>query len=211
MIAKFIFKRLVWFQDRNALCHSSLCPQCLHHHSLLCSYFSISLSLSIDVFGVPLISTFPARAKSLTFSDRVPSLACILGLSSPNNQDPWLPSNIAPHAMMSPHRQWRKQLLRIFGPELVRINELIKTARSAVKKTARSAVFFCFAASAAKFRKHDFSSASEKAFLGGLGDIFGCSIPSKKRRFSIEQFTRFLSTVSSQRRATRSDVSFQTK
>jgi len=32
-----------------------------------------------------------------------------------------------------------------------------------------------------------------------------------KRRLSTQEFTRFLSMVSSQRRATRSDVSFQTK
>ena len=31
-----------------------------------------------------------------------------------------------------PSYQWIKQLLRIFGPELIRINTLIKTARSAV-------------------------------------------------------------------------------
>ena len=42
--------------------------------------------------------------------------------------------------------QWRKQLLRIFGPELIRItlfvNLLIKPAQSAVfEKTARSTVF----------------------------------------------------------------------
>jgi len=37
-----------------------------------------------------------------------------------------------------------KQLLRIFGPELIRINELIKTARSAVLKnrTERGVVFY---------------------------------------------------------------------
>jgi len=51
---------------------------------------------------------------------------------------------------------------------------------------------------------------SERAFPVFFGDIFGCSTPSKKSCFSTEEFTRFLSTVSSQRRATRSDVSFQT-
>jgi len=44
-----------------------------------------------------------------------------------------------------------------------------------------------------------------------FGDIFGCWTPSKKRCFSTQEFTSFLSTVSSQRWATRSDVSFQTK
>ena len=37
--------------------------------------------------------------------------------------------------------QWRKQLLRIFGLELIRINELMKTARSAVLKNRASAVY----------------------------------------------------------------------
>jgi len=97
--------------------------------------------------------------------------------------------------------QWITQLLRIFGPKLIRINLLIKTVRSAG---------FFFPASVAKFWKHDISSASERAFPGFFGDIFSCSTLSKKRCFSTEEFTRFLSTVSSQRRATRSDVSFQT-
>jgi len=109
--------------------------------------------------------------------------------------------------------QWRKQLLRIFGPELIRINwlinSLIKTARSAVSKN-RAERGFLFAASAAKFWKHDISSASERAFPGFFCDFFGCSTLSKKRYFSTQEFTRFLSTVSSQRRTTRSNVSFQT-
>jgi len=54
-------------------------------------------------------------------------------------------------------------------------------------------------------------AASERAFPVFFGDIFGCSTLSKKRCYSTEEFTRFLSTVSSQRRATRSDVSFQVK
>jgi len=60
------------------------------------------------------------------------------------------------------------------------------------------------------FWKHDTSSASERVFPGFFGNIFGCSTLSKKRRFSTQEFTRFLSTVSSQRRTTRLDVSFQT-
>jgi len=68
-----------------------------------------------------------------------------------------------------------------------------------------------FAASAAKFWKRDIRSASERAFPVFFGDIFGCSNPYKKRCFSTQEFTRFLSMVSSQHRAMRSDVSFQTK
>jgi len=99
-----------------------------------------------------------------------------------------------------PIRQWRKQLLRTFGPELIRINELInsliKTARSAVSKNRAERSFFFFPASAAK---HDISSASQRAFPGFFGDIFGCSTLSQKRCFRAQEFTRFLSTVSSQR------------
>jgi len=165
--------------------------------------------------------------------------------------------------------QWRKQLLRIFGLELIRINELIneliKIARNALLKNRTDCDYFSFqirdlvtdavhrarvlyssacaalpacclgirimpiqaqsshlftelsdyhkccktpdykywiptlvkvAASAAKFWKRDISSATEKAFPGFFGNIFGCSTPSKKRCFSTQEFTRFLSTVS---------------
>ena len=86
--------------------------------------------------------------------------------------------------------QWRKQLLRMFGPEFIGINSLIKTARSAVSKNRVERDFF-FAASNAKFWKRDISSASERAFPGVFDDIFGCSTPSKKSCFSTQDFTRF--------------------
>jgi len=38
--------------------------------------------------------------------------------------------------------QWRKQLLRIFGPELIQMNGLIKTAWSAVSKNRTERDFF---------------------------------------------------------------------
>ena len=38
--------------------------------------------------------------------------------------------------------QWIKQLLRIFGPELIRINSIVKTARSAVLKIRAERGFF---------------------------------------------------------------------
>jgi len=49
------------------------------------------------------------------------------------------------HTITHTHNQCIEQLVRIFGPELIRINELIKTARSAVSNTLRyqkPAVFF---------------------------------------------------------------------
>jgi len=80
-----------------------------------------------------------------------------------------------------------KQLLRIFGPEIIRINSLINIARSAVSKNRG----FFLAASAAKFWKRDTSSASERASPGFFGEIFGCSTPSKKRC----QYTRIHSLL----------------
>jgi len=98
--------------------------------------------------------------------------------------------------------QWSKQLFRIFGPKLIRINWLTKTAGSAV----------FFAVSAAKFWERDMSSASEKAFPNFFGRYFWLLNSLQKRGvLSTQEFTHFWSAVSSQRRATRSDVSFQTK
>jgi len=51
------------------------------------------------------------------------------------------------------------------------------------------------------------SSASERAFPGDLGDFFGCYTLSKKICFSTQEFTNFLSTAPSQRRATRIQTS----
>jgi len=54
---------------------------------------------------------------------------------------------------------------------------------------------FFFAASFANFWKRDISSASESAFLGFSGDIFGYSISSEKRCLSTQEFACILSTV----------------
>ena len=64
-------------------------------------------------------------------------------------------------------------------PQLIRINELIETARSVVPKNRAERDFF-LAASTAKFWKRDISTASERAFPDFFGDIFGCSTPSKR-------------------------------
>jgi len=92
----------------------------------------------------------------------------------------------------------KKKILRIFGPEIIRIYELIKTARSTVTKNRakRSSVFW----------KSQNSSSSERAFSVFFGHFFGCSTPSNKWCFNTQEFSRFLSTVLSKRRATRSDV-----
>jgi len=79
----------------------------------------------------------------------------------------------------------------MFGPELIRINS--NRAKGGFKKPRIERFFF--AALAAKFWKRDISSASESAFPGGFGNIFGCSTPSKKRCFSTQEFTRFLPTM----------------
>jgi len=63
------------------------------------------------------------------------------------------------------------------------------------------------------FLRHDISKRVGKG-IAGFFRWFFCllnSLKPKKRCFSTQEFTRFLSMVSSQRRATRSDVSFQTK
>jgi hypothetical protein len=48
---------------------------------------------------------------------------------------------VASGGALAPEPQCRKLLLRIFGPELIRINLLIKTVRSAVSKNP--VFFFC--------------------------------------------------------------------
>jgi len=106
------------------------------------------------------------------------------------------------------HSLWRKQLLRIFGPKLIQIDELIKTARNTENLQE---LFLFLAASAAKFWKCDISSASERAFPGFLCDFFELLNFLQKRCFSTNEFTRCLSTVLSQYRVTRIDVPFQTK
>ena len=97
--------------------------------------------------------------------------------------------------------QWRKQLLRMFGPELIRINglinELIKTTLCVVSKNR------------AEFWKHDISERRREHFRGVLATFLVAQL-SPKRGVSTQEFTRFLSWVSSQRRTTRSDVSVQT-
>ena len=67
----------------------------------------------------------------------------------------------------------KKQLLRIFGPELIRITVLIKTARSAA---------FFFAASAAKFWKRDISTIwarRREHFRGFLATFLIVQLPPK--------------------------------
>jgi len=69
-----------------------------------------------------------------------------------------------------------KKLFRIFGPELIRINSLIKTAPSAVSKNCRERGFFLCGVTATRFWKRDISNA-ERAFPGFFGEFFGCSNP----------------------------------
>jgi len=69
-------------------------------------------------------------------AQRVPIL-----LLSCGSQGPRLEEELD-KAQLNYYEAVKKRLLRMFGPELIRINELINTARSAVSKTARSTVFF---------------------------------------------------------------------
>jgi len=86
----------------------------------------------------------------------------------------------------------------------------IKTTRSAVSKNRGSAVLF-LALPSAKLWKHDFSSASERAFPGVFGGFFFAELPYKRGCFNTQEFTCSCQLMSSQRRVTRSDLSFQTK
>jgi len=96
----------------------------------------------------------------------------------------------------------------MFGPELIQINNLLMNELKLRKaRFAPRGFFFCGVT--AEIWKQDISSVSEKAFPGFFGDIFGCSTLFKKRCLSTQEFTRFLSAVSSQHQTMRSDVSFQ--
>jgi len=68
-----------------------------------------------------------------------------------------------------------EQLLRMFGPELIRPNEFVKTARSTVSKNP---VFF-FCGVSRKMLKTDISSASERAFPGFLAIFLVAQFPPK--------------------------------
>jgi len=97
------------------------------------------------------------------------------------------------HAHAHTHTLVKKMISQKDGPDLIRINKLIHCAKRDFTKP--NAVRFFLAASAVKFWKRDISSASESAFPVFLGNIFGYSTSSKKRCFSTQEFTRFLSTV----------------
>jgi len=77
--------------------------------------------------------------------------------------------------------QWRNQLHRIFGSELIQINSIMKTARS----------FCCFAASTAKCWNRGISSALEKVFPG-FRAIFLVAQHSPKKRFFLTRIHSLL-------------------
>jgi len=60
-----------------------------------------------------------------------------------------------------------------------------KSRKARFLKTTQSAVCF-FAAPAAKIWRHDISSASEGAFQGSFGDVFGYSSIPGNRNWQIE-------------------------
>jgi len=84
---------------------------------------------------------------------------------------------------------------------------MIKTVRNAVSKNV---VFFFWQRQLRNFDNFTLVARRRENFrvLGAI--ILGAQLPSQKC-FSTQEFTRFLLTVSSQCRATRSDVSFRTK
>ena len=83
----------------------------------------------------------------------------------------------------------------------------IKTAW--FENPARSAYFF--AAPATELWKRDISNASERVFPGCFSDFFGADFHRKRGVLVRKNSLAPSQIVSSQRRATRSDVSFKTK
>jgi len=119
----------------------------------------------------------------------------------------WVDACACIYTWIYTHQQWRKQVLRVSRPELIRINWI--RAKCGLKKL-RDGWHRNFAAYAAKFWKPVFRR--KKHFRGVLAIILVTQLP-PKRCFGTQEleFTSFWSTVSSQRRVTCSDVSFQTK
>jgi len=96
----------------------------------------VCVYVAIVLWWLPGLALFSSRKASLTFFFALRLL-----------------TNINPHNVfcsesqsLGPYLHWIKQVPRIFGPELIRINSLIKTAQSAVSKN-RAERGFCFAAS----------------------------------------------------------------
>jgi len=90
-----------------------------------------------------------------------------------------------------------------------RINSLIKTARSTVTKNCAARGFF-WRHQPRNFENITLVARRRENFRGFLVIFLVAQLSPKRGVFSTPEFTRFLSTVSSQRRATRSDVFFQT-
>jgi len=84
------------------------------------------------------------------------------------------------------------------------MNEVIETTQ--LQNRAERCFFFCGATQATNFLKSYISSAPEKAFPVFLAIVWLLN-SLQKRCFSLQEFTRFLSTVSSQRQATHIDTS----
>jgi len=108
-----------------------------------------------------------------------------------------------------PVQQWKKQVLKIFGPESIRINLLIKTTQSTVSKKCAKHNLFC-QRQPRNYEKLTLVARRRERFRV-FWPFFWLLNSLQKRCFSTQEFNRFLSMVSSQRRATRSDVFFQTK
>jgi len=85
----------------------------------------------------------------------------------------------------------------MFGTELIQIDKLIKTAQSAVSKNCAKRDFFW------RRQLRNFENVKLVARFQVFWPFFWL-LDSLHEVFDTQEFTRFLSTVSSQRRATRS-------
>ena len=81
-------------------------------------------------------------------------------------------------------------------PRVIRINELIKTAQSAVSKHCTERDFFDLRRHLQKFENVTWEARQRMHFRGFFGKIFVCSTPSKKRCFSTQEFTRCVTASS---------------
>ena len=90
--------------------------------------------------------------------------------------------------------QWRKQLLRMFGPDLIQ-SLWIQTTRNAVSKNCGKRGVF-LVAPAAKFWKREIMSLSAKALSGFCGNLWLMN-SSNKRCFGTQAFTPAWLPVSS--------------
>ena len=101
---------------------------------------------------------------------------------------------------------WRTHLLRMFGPDL--IQKSIQTMWSVLSTVRNVMLFFAVFFGQPQIFENVTLVVRQRQHVTGILTIFFWLLNSfQKRRFSTQEFTRFLSTVSSRCRATRIEIS----